>query len=32
VLSHPQVSAHHARLLREQGTYRIIDQHSTNHV
>ncbi|HZR42825.1 MAG TPA: FHA domain-containing protein [Ktedonobacteraceae bacterium] len=32
VLPHPQVSAHHARLLREGGTYRIIDQNSTNHV
>jgi ABC-type multidrug transport system ATPase subunit/pSer/pThr/pTyr-binding forkhead associated (FHA) protein len=32
VLTHPQVSAHHARLVREGGTYRIIDQNSTNHV
>lgn len=32
VLSHPQVSAHHAKLVREGGTYRILDQHSTNHV
>ncbi|GAC1343096.1 MAG: hypothetical protein NVSMB27_02670 [Ktedonobacteraceae bacterium] len=32
VLSHPQVSAHHARLVREGGTYRILDQNSTNHV
>ncbi len=32
VLAHPQVSAHHARLLREGGTYRVIDQNSTNHV
>jgi ABC-type multidrug transport system ATPase subunit/pSer/pThr/pTyr-binding forkhead associated (FHA) protein len=32
VLSHPQVSAHHARLVREGGTYRVIDQNSTNHV
>lgn len=32
VLSHPQVSAHHARLVREGGTYRIVDQNSTNHV
>jgi ABC-type multidrug transport system ATPase subunit/pSer/pThr/pTyr-binding forkhead associated (FHA) protein len=32
VLAHPQVSAHHARLVREGGTYRIIDQNSTNHV
>ncbi|HZU70460.1 MAG TPA: FHA domain-containing protein [Ktedonobacteraceae bacterium] len=32
VLAHPQVSAHHARLLREGGTYRIIDLNSTNHI
>ena len=32
VLPHPQVSAHHARLVREGGTYRIFDLHSTNHV
>jgi ABC transport system ATP-binding/permease protein len=32
VLNHPQVSAHHARLIREGGTYRILDQNSTNHV
>ncbi len=32
VLSHPQISAHHARLVREGGTYRVIDQNSTNHV
>jgi ABC-type multidrug transport system ATPase subunit len=32
VLPHPQVSAHHARLVREGGTYRIHDLHSTNHV
>ncbi len=31
-LSHPQVSAQHARLVREGGTYRILDLHSTNHV
>lgn len=31
VLNHPQVSAHHARLLLEQGSYRIIDLNSTNH-
>lgn len=31
VLSHPQVSAHHAYLVREQDTYRLIDLHSTNH-
>jgi ABC-type multidrug transport system ATPase subunit/pSer/pThr/pTyr-binding forkhead associated (FHA) protein/ABC-type multidrug transport system permease subunit len=32
VLPHPQVSGHHARLLREGGAYRILDLHSTNHV
>ncbi len=32
VLPHPQVSAHHARLVREGGAYRILDLHSTNHV
>jgi ABC-type multidrug transport system ATPase subunit len=32
VLSHPQVSAHHARLVREGGTHRILDLNSTNHV
>jgi ABC-type multidrug transport system ATPase subunit/pSer/pThr/pTyr-binding forkhead associated (FHA) protein len=32
VLSHPQVSAHHARLVREGGAYRITDLNSTNHV
>jgi len=32
VLSHPQVSAHHARVVREGGTYRIYDLNSTNHV
>jgi len=32
VLSHPQVSAHHARLVREGGSYRILDLNSTNHV
>lgn len=32
VLNHPQVSAHHARLEREQnGAYRLIDLNSTNH-
>jgi ABC transport system ATP-binding/permease protein len=31
VLSHPQVSAQHAYLVREQDTYRLIDLHSTNH-
>ncbi len=32
VLNHPQVSGHHARLMREGGTYRILDLNSTNHV
>jgi len=32
VLPHPQVSAYHARLVREGGTYRIFDLQSTNHV
>ncbi len=32
VLPHPQVSAHHARITREGGTYRITDLNSTNHV
>jgi ABC-type multidrug transport system ATPase subunit/pSer/pThr/pTyr-binding forkhead associated (FHA) protein len=32
VLNHPQVSANHARLEMVQGTYRIIDLGSTNHV
>ncbi len=32
VLNHPQVSAHHARLVREGGSYRILDLNSTNHV
>src|SRR5207248_1222396 len=27
-----QVSGHHARLVREQGTYQIMDMGSTNHV
>jgi ABC-type multidrug transport system ATPase subunit len=31
VLDHPQVSAHHARLVREQNTYRLTDLGSTNH-
>jgi ABC-type multidrug transport system ATPase subunit/pSer/pThr/pTyr-binding forkhead associated (FHA) protein len=31
-LAHPQVSALHALLVREGGTYRMIDQHSTNGV
>lgn len=32
VLQHPQVSARHARLLENQGTYSIVDMGSTNHV
>ena len=32
VLAHPQVSAHHARLVQEGGAYRIFDLNSTNHV
>jgi ABC-type multidrug transport system ATPase subunit/pSer/pThr/pTyr-binding forkhead associated (FHA) protein len=32
VLAHPQVSAHHARLVHEGGAYRIFDLNSTNHV
>ena len=32
VLNHPQVSSHHARLVREEGTYRVLDMNSTNHV
>lgn len=32
VLEQPQVSAHHARLTREDGAYRITDLNSTNHV
>ena len=32
VLNHPQVSAHHALLVREQGSYRLIDLQSTNHI
>lgn len=31
VLNHPQVSAHHARLVQEQGAYRLTDLDSTNH-
>lgn len=31
VLNHPQVSAHHARLVPEQRTYRLTDLDSTNH-
>ncbi|GAC1372263.1 MAG: hypothetical protein NVSMB44_39930 [Ktedonobacteraceae bacterium] len=32
VLNHPQVSAHHAMLLKVEGGYSIIDTNSTNHV
>ncbi len=32
VLQHPQVSGNHASLIREQGTYRIEDRGSTNHI
>lgn len=32
VLPHPQVSSRHARLVKEGGTYRILDLNSTNHV
>ncbi len=32
VLNHPQVSAHHARLVRDEKGYRIVDLDSTNHV
>ncbi|HEU5198827.1 MAG TPA: FHA domain-containing protein [Ktedonobacterales bacterium] len=32
LLPHPQVSGHHAKLVREGGAYRILDLHSTNHV
>jgi ABC-type multidrug transport system ATPase subunit/pSer/pThr/pTyr-binding forkhead associated (FHA) protein len=32
MLTHPQVSAQHARLVREGNTYRIMDMGSTNHV
>lgn len=32
VLAHPQVSARHARLIQNQGTYNIVDMGSTNHV
>ena len=32
VLPHPQVSGYHARLVREEGTYRIHDLGSTNHL
>ncbi|HEX4204747.1 MAG TPA: FHA domain-containing protein, partial [Ktedonobacteraceae bacterium] len=32
VLDHPQVSGHHAVLEKVAGGYRVIDNHSTNHV
>lgn len=32
ILSHPQVSGHHARLEQVPGGYRIVDLGSTNHV
>jgi len=32
VLSHPQVSGRHARMVQVQGGYRIVDLGSTNHV
>ena len=32
ILPHPQISGHHIRLVREKGTYQIIDLRSTNHV
>ncbi|HYX50259.1 MAG TPA: FHA domain-containing protein, partial [Ktedonobacteraceae bacterium] len=32
VLPHPQVSVHHARMVRENGSYRIHDIGSTNHL
>jgi ABC-type multidrug transport system ATPase subunit len=32
VLAHPLVSSQHAKLVREGGAYRVLDQHSTNHV
>src|SRR5207248_9495828 len=31
LLNHPQVSARHARLMQEQGSYRLTDLNSTNH-
>ncbi len=31
VLNHPQVSAHHARLVAEQSTHQLTDLNSTNH-
>ncbi len=32
VLNHPQVSAHHAMLEKVEGSYRILDNNSSNHV
>ncbi len=32
VLSHPQISGYHARMVRENGSYRIYDLGSTNHL
>lgn len=32
VLDHPQISAHHARLFREDGAYHVTDLNSTNHI
>ena len=32
VLNHPQVSGHHAKLIREGAAYRVVDLNSTNHV
>jgi len=32
VLNHPQVSGHHARLVRDGSAYRVLDLNSTNHV
>lgn len=32
VLAHPQISGHHAQLIPEKGSYRIIDLSSTNHM
>ncbi len=32
VLTHPQISGRHAKLTREDASYRIVDLNSTNHV
>jgi ABC-type multidrug transport system ATPase subunit len=32
VLPHPQISGHHAKLVREGGAYRVLDLNSTNHI